>query len=324
MPDIFQYDFMLRSMAAAAMIGALAPSFGVFLVLRRLSLIADSLAHVALAGVAIGLLTRTFPPYLALASTSLAAVGIEQLRVRRMMPGDAALAVVLYGALAVAVVIISLAEGFNANLYGYLFGSILTATTTDLWMIGALLVGVALMLTLFFVELAQTSYDTDLARISGVRINLVNLALALVTGATITVSMRVVGVLLVGALIVTPVLIGLRLTTGLGAAIIASALIGVVIGVGGIVIAFYADVAPGGAVVLTGVGLLIAVEVSFFLLRRLGLVGRSKEVVHSHPPRPAAPGSHGELEARGVESGGSGYAPKGEDSVDDRSVTRRG
>ncbi|MEX0762535.1 MAG: metal ABC transporter permease [Dehalococcoidia bacterium] len=260
MPEIFQYDFMVRAMLGAAMIGAVAPAFGVFLVLRRLSLIADTLSHVAFTGVAIGILTRTFPPLVALGATSAAAVSIEELRSRRLLPGDAALAVFLYGALAVAVVLISVANGFNTDLFSYLFGSVLTVRNTDLWMIGGLLAGVSIFLLMFHSELAQTSFDPDLARINGVRVHAVNIALAIITGATITVSMRVVGVLLVGALIVIPVLISLRIATGLSATIITAVIAGVLVSIAGITIAFYADVAPGGSVVLTGVGLLALVE----------------------------------------------------------------
>ena len=110
MPEIFQYEFMIRAFIGGALVGVTAPALGMFLVLRRLALIADSLSHVALAGVAIGLLTQTFPPVVGLGATSVAAVAIETVRLKKLMPGDAALAVVLYSALAVAVVIISLAD----------------------------------------------------------------------------------------------------------------------------------------------------------------------------------------------------------------------
>ena len=114
MPEILEYEFMRRALLAALLIGVTAPSFGVFLVLRRLSLIADSLSHVALAGVAIGLLTNVAPMYISLAATSTAAVSIEELRARKMLPGDAALAVFLYGSLALAVVVISISNTPNA------------------------------------------------------------------------------------------------------------------------------------------------------------------------------------------------------------------
>ena len=258
MPDIFEYDFMVRALIAGALIGALAPALGLFLVLRRLSLIADSLSHVALMGVAVGLLLRTFPPLTALGATSIAAVAIEQMRARRLLPGDVALAVVLYCALAIAVIIISLADGFNVDLFGYLFGNVLTIDPRDLWLVGGLAFAVLVFVALFYAELAQTSFDTDLARTSGIRVDLVNLGLAVLTGATITLSMRIVGVLLVGALIVIPVMASLSVATGLRATVLLAMLIGVASALVGLTVAFYADVAAGGAVVLTAVAFLIA------------------------------------------------------------------
>lgn len=283
MPEILEYDFMRRALLAALLIGAIAPAFGVFLVLRRLSLIADSLSHVALAGVAIGLLTNIFPPYIALASTGTAAVAIEELRSRRMLPGDAALAVFLYGALAVAVVIISIAGGFNSSLFGFLFGSILTVSTSDLWLIGALAVVVGLFVVMFISELAQASFDADLARINGVRVHALNIGLAVITGATITLSMRVVGVLLIGALIVVPVLVALRISTGLARTVATASLVGIVVSVSGIVISFYTDVSPGGAVVLTGIGLLLAVEIANFVISKRRGHRIAAAAPHTHP-----------------------------------------
>ena len=268
MPEIFQYGFMVRALIGAGVIGALAPALGVFLVLRRLSLIADTLSHVALAGVAIGMLTRTYPSLVALVLTAGAAAGIEQLRTRRLLPGDAAMAVFLYAALAVAVVIIGLADGFNADLFGYLFGSVLSTSSADLWLLAGLLVVVTLFVTAFYSELAQSSYDADLARISGVPVNGINTALVVLTGVTITLAMRIVGVLLVGALIVIPVLVSLRIATGLRTTIILAIATGVATALGGLTVAFYADLAGGGAVVLGSIGLLILAELWNYLRRR--------------------------------------------------------
>ncbi|MBP38068.1 MAG: metal ABC transporter permease [Dehalococcoidia bacterium] len=267
MAEIFQYEFMNRAIIASVLVGATAPAFGVFFVLRRLSLIADTLSHVALAGVAIALLTKTFAPVIALFATTAAAVSIEELRMRRLLPGDAALAVFLYGALAVAVVLISIADGFNSTLFSYLFGSVLTVTQTDLWWMATLAAVIVLFMLMFGSELAQITFDPDLARVNGVRVHLLNLGLAVLTGATITVSMRVVGVLLVGALIVIPVLISLRITSGLNRTVITSSVIGVVVAVVGMVIAYYADIAPGGSVVLTAISLLVVAEMGAVVLR---------------------------------------------------------
>jgi zinc transport system permease protein len=266
--DLFEYDFMVRALTGAVLVGALAPAFGVFMVLRRLSLIADTLSHVALTGVAIGVLTNTYPPAIALGATSVAAASIEEMRSRRVLPGDAALAVFLYGALATAVIIFSLSGGFTASLFGYLFGSVLTIEVGDLWLIGALMALTAVFFLWFYSDLAQTSFDTDLARTNGVRVHAVNIALAVLTGATITLSMRVVGVLLVGALIVVPTLIAMRVARGLGRTVIVAVLVGTAVSIAGTVIAYYADIAPGGTIVVTAVGLMIAVELVRLLLRR--------------------------------------------------------
>jgi zinc transport system permease protein len=281
MLSILEYDFMVRALTGALLVGALAPAFGVFMVLRRMSLIADTLSHVALTGVAVGVLTRVHPPLVALGATSIAAASIEEMRSRRLLPGDAALAVFLYGALATAVVIFSIANGFNSSLFGYLFGSVLTVTAGDLWLVGGLMVVAAVFFTLFYSELAQTSFDTDLARVSGVRVHLVNVALAVLTGAAITVSMRVVGVLLVGALIVVPALIALRLVTGLAQTVITAVAVGVGMSIAGTVVAYYADIAPGGAVVLTGVATLAVVETGHWLYRRRRPLPLSPEM-HRH------------------------------------------
>jgi zinc transport system permease protein len=294
MPEIFQYEFMNRAILASVLVGATAPAFGVFLVLRRLSLMADTLSHVALAGVAVALLTKTFAPAVALVTTTGAAISIEELRMRRLLPGDAALAVFLYGALAVAVVLISIAEGFNSTLFSYLFGSVLTVSPTDLWWMATLALVIAVFMVLFSSELAQVTFDADLARINGVRVHLLNLGLAVLTGATITVSMRVVGLLLVGALIVIPVLISLRITGGLTRTVITSSIVGIFVAVTGMVVAFYADIAPGGSVVLTAIVLLVIVEAAAFT-RRLRSRSRNHQAVakqqHVHAHETHAHGS---------------------------------
>ena len=274
------------------LVGSTAPAFGVYLVLRRLSLIADTLSHVALAGVAIALLTKAFAPAVALIATTGAALSIEELRMRRLLPGDAALAVFLYGALAVAVVLISIADGFNSTLFSYLFGSVLTVTETELWWMASLAVIIVVFMLMFSSELAQITFDPDLAKINGVRVHLLNLGLAVLTGATITVSMRVVGVLLVGALIVIPVLISLRITSGLTRTVLTSSFLGVFVAVVGMVVAYYADIAPGGSVVLTAISLLVIVEIGAWLNRSNAKAVQQQGVeTHMHPHESHAHGT---------------------------------
>jgi zinc transport system permease protein len=243
------------------MVAILAPSFGLFIVLRRLSLIADTLSHVALMGVAIGFVTSIYPTFVALIATTSSAAGIEQLRSRGRLPGDAALAIFLYSSLAIAVIVISKSSGFNADLFGYLFGTVLSINDRDLWLIGILLVVVILFVASFYAELTQSAFDQDLAHVSGVRVTATNLALAILTGATVTASMRVVGVLMVGALIVIPVLAALRLARGFRTALLLAIGFGLLSVWVGLAVAFYADLAAGGAIVLTTVFMLALAEV---------------------------------------------------------------
>ncbi len=257
MPAIFQYEFMLRALAGGALVGVLAPILGTFVVLRRYSLIADTLAHVALMGVAIGMASQFLPALTALAAAVLGAVAVEQLRARGRLPGDAALAVVLYGSLSFAIVVISAEGGFNVDLFAFLFGSILSVSPLDLWLLVGLTVGVVIFVAVFYVDLAQLAFDEELAKVSGVRTEWLNLALAVLTGATITLSMRVVGVLLIGALLVIPVLTGLHTARGLRMAMGIAVATGLLSAGAGLTIAFYGDYSAGGAIVITALLILL-------------------------------------------------------------------
>ena len=286
MPSIFLYEFMLRALAGGVLVGMLAPTLGVFVVLRRFSLIADTLAHVALMGVAVGLATNTFPSVVALVAACIGAIIVEQLRFRGRLPGDMAMAVVLYGSLAFAVVVIGIAGGFNVDLFSFLFGSILSVSPLDLWLLAGLMVTVVLFVGVFFVDLAQIAFDDDLAKVNGVRTGALNLALAVLTGATITLSMRVVGVLLVGAMLVVPVMVGLRLARGLRAAMATAVAAGVFSAIVGLTIAFYVDASAGGATVLTALGLLGLAYVWTFVRRwrRRGRGGAPAAASANGPP----------------------------------------
>jgi len=275
---MFQYDFMIRALIGGSMVAVLAPSFGLFIVLRRLSLISDTLSHVALMGVAIGFVTSIYPTFVALIATTSSAAGIEQLRSRGRLPGDAALAIFLYSSLAIAVIVISKSSGFNADLFGYLFGTVLSINDRDLWLIGILLVVVVLFVASFYAELTQSAFDQDLAHVSGVRVTATNLALAVLTGATVTASMRVVGVLMVGALIVIPVLAALRLARGFRTALLLAIVFGLLSVWIGLAVAFYADLAAGGAIVLTTVGMLALAEIT----------GRMQELIGSRRAKGSA------------------------------------
>lgn len=258
MPAFLQYDFMIRALIGGALVGGLAPILGAFLVLRRFSLLADSLSHVALFGVAIGLTLNVAPQAATFAMVAAGAVVIETLRAKGKLPGDAALAVVLYASLAGSVCVIGVVRGFSVDLLDFLFGSILTVAPADLWMLGALAALALVCVMAFFVELAQVSFDEDLASVSGVPARWINLGLALLAAAVITLAMRMMGALLVGALIVMPALAAQAIAGSLRGTLIAAAGLGISSAVAGLVIAFYADLPGGGAIVLVAFAILLA------------------------------------------------------------------
>ena len=243
MPEFLEYSFMHRAFVAGAITALICPVIGVFLVPRRLSLIADSLSHVALAGVALGLLIGVSPV--------LGAVGMERLRARGALQGDAALAVFLSGGFALAVVLISLAGGFNADLFAILFGSILTVSPTDVWLILGLGAVVGVTIGTFYRQLLAITLNEDLARTSGVPVTGLNLLLTVLTALTTVVAMRMVGVLLVSAMIVIPTLTGFGLGRSFRQATVIAIVMALTSMTSGLIAAYYLRLAAGGAVVLT-------------------------------------------------------------------------
>jgi zinc transport system permease protein len=251
MPEFLEYGFMHRAFLAGAITALICPAIGIFLVPRRLSLIADTLSHVALAGVALGLLLGISPVVGALVVTLAGAVGMERLRARGALQGDAALAVFLSGGFALAVVLISLTRGFNVDLFAILFGSILTVSPTDVWLILAVGAVVGATIAICYRQLLSITLNEDLARTSGVPVTGLNLLLTLLTALTTVVAMRMVGVLLVSAMIVIPTLTGFGLGRSFRQATVIAIVTALTSMTAGLIAAYYLRLAAGGAVVLT-------------------------------------------------------------------------
>ncbi len=250
MAEILSYGFMQRALLAGVMIGTIAPIVGVFLVLRRLSLIADTLSHVALAGVAGGLLLRTYPLAGALVAGLVGAIGIERLRVSGRLFGEAALAIFLSGGFAVAVVLISLARGFNVDLFSYLFGAITAVQPRDLWVILGLGLLVLAAVILLYKELFAITFDEEGARVQGIPVDALNLLLTTLVALTVVLAMRIVGILLTSALLVIPAITALRLARNFRSTLWIAVLCSLISVVAGMIVSFYLDIAAGGAIVL--------------------------------------------------------------------------
>ena len=287
MPDILTYSFMQNALLAAFLVGLAAPMVGVFLVQRRLSLIGDGMGHVALAGVAVGVVTNQAPVLTAMVFAVLAAVGIELVRARGRTSGDVALAVMFYGGIALGVVVIGKStSGTPANLDSYLFGAIATTTQTDLEVFAVLAFVVVGLTWALAPRMFAVSNDDEYARATGMRVTALNITLAVLTAVTVVVAMRVVGLLLISALMIVPNATAQLIAGSFRSAMRMAVVIGVLCSVGGVTASFYADTAPGGTIVLLAIALFL-VAASYSALRGR-ITGRrhneAEQHEHEHGP----------------------------------------
>ncbi len=258
---MLELEFMRIAFAAGAVVGLLAPAVGFFLVQRRMSLIGDGIGHTAFAGVAAGYLLGVSPVATALVASVGGAVGIEWLRARRRTAGDQALALLFYTGIAAGVVIVSAAGALDAGLFAFLFGSILTVSYADLAVVGGLGAVALATLALLYRALAAVVLDEEGARVAGVPVGALNVVVAALAGVTVAVSMRVVGILLIAALMVLPVIAASRVARSMRGALLLSMAIGVASAALGLTLAYYANLAPGGAIVLVAAGAFLVASV---------------------------------------------------------------
>jgi zinc transport system permease protein len=266
--NLLSYDFVIRALLAALFTGLAAPAVGTYLVQRRLSLMGDGIGHVAVTGVALGLLTNSSPTLTAVVVAVVGAVLIEVIRESGRTSGDVALALLFYGGLAGGVLLTALAGQSAATLNVYLFGSILSISSAQVlvtlaWAAVVLMVAVGLAPQLFAV-----SHDHEFAKVAGLNVRFYNLLISVMAAVTVTVAMRTVGLLLVSALMVVPVAAAQQLTRAFRTTLFAAMGIGMVAAVGGIVASAYVDSAPGATIVLLALACFLAAYPVGVLLRR--------------------------------------------------------
>jgi zinc transport system permease protein len=250
MLDIFSYTFIVRGFEAGLIIGLIAPLIGIFLVLRRYSLIADTLSHVSLAGVAIGLLLQINPLLSAIGVSVFSSVIIERLRISKRVYGESALSIFLSGSLALAIVLISLSKGFTVDIFNYLFGSLVTVKQSDVFIIGILGTIVFATVIAFYKELVFTTFDEEAAQVSGIPTRFINIMLIILAALTVALAIPIVGVLLISALIVIPVVTALQFKTSFLNTIFIAEAISIISVIVGIIFSFYPNLSTGGTIVL--------------------------------------------------------------------------
>lgn len=263
--DLLQYEFLQNAFLTGMIIGIIAPLLGVFIVVRRLSLIADALSHVTLAGIAASLLLeKKFmvmsglnPLYMGMVFSVGGSLFIEKLRTVYKHYQELAIPIILSGGIGLGAIFISLADGFNTDLFGYLFGSVSAVSRTDLYTILLISVFVIAAIILLYKELFLLSFDEEHAKASGIAVKSIHFIFIIMVALVIAASMRIVGILLVSSLMTLPVAASIRIARGFKETIFYSILFGETSVLGGLVLSYYLDLAPGGTIVMIAVIILV-------------------------------------------------------------------
>ncbi|SMG28224.1 metal ABC transporter permease [Paenibacillus aquistagni] len=262
--DILTSQFFQRALLGGVLIGVTAPMLGIFLVLRRLSMIGDTLAHVTIAGVALGFLIGVYPIWAGLVFALIGSFAVEKLRKAYKTYAELSIAVIMSGGVALASLFFTLGRNFNANVNNYFFGSIYTLNMLDLAIVGMVTLIVIGFMMVFFKEMFLLSFDEDTAAVNGLPVRWFNLALTVLTALVISAAIKIVGALLVSALLTIPVAISLLIARSFKKAIIVSVLVSELAVIGGLIAAGVWNLAPGATIVL----LLIAILIITMLVRK--------------------------------------------------------
>ncbi len=250
--SIFEYSFMVRALLAGSLIAVVAPLLGIFVVARNTSLIADTLAHAALAGVGIGVILGISPTWGAVATALVAALGVEYLMKNHRFSADAVLALFLSGGLALAVALVRV-KGASINFENYLFGSLVTVTANEVWILlltSLAMIGVILTYWWSFLSL---SFSEELTSTRGLQTKLLKNGLAVLTGLMVSQSLKIVGGLLIGAMMVIPVLTAITLCKSARSSVLVSIIFALLSVWSGLIISYYLNIPSGSAIVLMNV-----------------------------------------------------------------------
>ncbi|MDO7905695.1 metal ABC transporter permease [Paenibacillus sp. JX-17] len=247
---MFDYEFMQRAFWAGGLIAVIGPILGVYLMLRRQVLMADTLSHVSLAGVALGTFFGINPTLTGFLVAILAGLVIEQMRRTYRTYSEVPVAIMMTSGLAFAVVFMSLKQNSSRSFSSYLFGSIVAVSTTQLILIACVTVIGLIYFSVLRRPLYSLTFDEETAQISGIKVRMLSFSFAILTGMTVSAAMPIVGVLLVSSLMVLPAALALRIASGFTATVLIAIALGMVGMFGGLTTSYYIDTPPGGTIAL--------------------------------------------------------------------------
>lgn len=248
--DLLSHGFIQRALIAGSFIAILCSTLGVFLVLRRLSLIGDGLAHVTFGSVAVGLLVKVYPFYIAVPIVMLGALGILKLMEKARLYGDAAIGIVSSIGIAGGVLIASAAGGFNVDLFSYLFGNILAINRMEVIISISLSVVLIIVIVVYYEELLSITFDEESAKVSGIKTDRINKVLVLLIALTVVLAMKVVGIMLISALLILPPVTALQIARSFKTTIFIAAISGILSVISGIFASFLLNLPAGATIVM--------------------------------------------------------------------------
>lgn len=259
--DIISYPFLTRALIVGILISVCAALLGVSLVLKRYSMIGDGLSHVGFGAMAIATVAGMAPLVLAIPVCVITAFLLLRISETSKMGGDAGIAIVSSGALAIGVMAVSMSTGVNTDIYNYMFGSILAINKTDMILCIILSVVVIAVYLLFYNRIFAVTFDDTFAKATGIRTNLYNMILAVLTAVTVVLGMRMMGALLISSLIIFPSMTAMKLTGTYKRVIVLSAIISVICFVIGLVISYWYEAPTGASIVVVNIVLLVLASV---------------------------------------------------------------
>lgn len=275
---MLSYEFMRRALLAASFMAIIAPLLGVFLVVRRQSLLADTLSHVSLAGIALGFFINLNPTVTTLIVVVISAVLLEYLRTVYSTYSEVSTAILMSGGLATALVLMNANKGDSSmRIQQYLFGSIVTISWEQVQILGVLLVLLVAIFILFKRPMYVLTFDEDTAHVDGLPVRWMSLLFNVLTGVAITVMIPIAGALLVSAIMVLPAAIAMRLGSSFNKVLGISVVIGLIGMLSGLVTSYEVDTPPGATITLIFIFIFFLVMLSKRL--RLLLV---KKVENKH------------------------------------------
>lgn len=255
MLEIFGYDFMLRAFIVGILISIIAPCIGVIIVLKRLSMIGDSLSHNSLAGVAAGLIAGINPIVGATVFSIAAAFSIEKVRKSFPRYSEIALAIIMSTGIGLAGILSGYIKN-SANFTSFLFGSIVAISDFELYLVVGLSAIVMIALLLLYKELFYITFDEEAAKLAGIPVKSINFIFTLLTAITISVSARIVGTLVISSMMVLPVAAAMQMAKSYRQTVVYSVVFALVATVSGLFLSYYANLKPGGTIVLVSVFML--------------------------------------------------------------------